>query len=310
MPKEREPKRLETILKEYEIHLKAKEIRNSKYMVAQLNLFFCWCEDKGIDPLSLTETKGRDWLVFLMEGEKSLCRSTVNRKISRVRGFYSFLQRRRYIPDSPWFYIESLKESKTLPRGIPTPKEIESLIVNFSILSLGDEMLKVIIEILYGSGLRISEVEALRCDDIDWAGGSLTIFEKKTQRQRKVPATGASLMAINRYMGEFRETLLTPVELAGDYLFSQQGETTLRTRINRRLKRECDRLNIPSLTSHSFRHSVATHMLKAGAGIRQVQSFLGHKSITSTEIYTHLIKEDLKEVIHSHHPREQRRKKA
>ncbi len=298
---------MEKLLKEYETNLKSREIRSWKDFIAQIRLFIKWCSEENIEPLEVTEDEAQDWIISMVEGNPPLNRKTINRKLGIVKGFYRFLERQGAIAQTPFYYQKPLKTGRTLPKSVPNPTDLDLLIKNFSIFSQSDRMLKTMIEILYGSGLRISEVVALRLEDIHGESQTLTIHEKKTGKVREAPATYASIQAIRTYLDDIRPRIMNASELSETFLFPQQGDTTIRCKMNRRLKRECMRLGLPVLTSHSFRHAAATHMLKAGAGIRLVQSFLAHENIASTEVYTHLVKEDLKDLIHNLHPREQRR---
>lgn len=167
-----------------------------------------------------------------------------------------------------------------------------------------DGYLKTILEILYGSALRISEAATLKQEDVDQERGGLIITEqKKGGLRRWVPATEVSLKAIESYKRDHRPYLVGPIESAAGFLFPQEAHATLRQRFNRHLVSFCRQLGLKEITSHSLRHSAATHMLIAGAGIRQVQELLGHQRITSTERYTQVIKEDLKNVVDQFHPR-------
>jgi integrase/recombinase XerD len=168
-------------------------------------------------------------------------------------------------------------------------------------------MMKSIIELLYGSSLRISEAEGLKLDDISFDTGSILVTDFKNDgRQWKAPASEASLRYLKVYLKQAREVLLTDEELAADYLYPQKGKTAIRCMLNNKLKRECRRLGLKPITTHSFRHSSATHMLRSGAGIRQVQCMLGHSRINTTQRYTRVIKEDLKTVMDRFHPRSPR----
>jgi site-specific recombinase XerD len=304
--KDKAKETIETILQGYKKYLQSKEIRSISDRTFQVKAFLKWCEDQSIIPQELTEEHAHSWMIYLVERPVPLSRGTINGRLSIIKNFYHFLRKAGYIGSSPFFYIHSLSTGRTLPRDIPEVQDMETLLSNLSILSLGDLMMRPVIELLYGSALRISELEILKLEDLDFVGGMITIYESKTNRVRRVPATESSFHSLQKYIDKVRPQLLNPQELSAGYLFPQGAKTTLRCRINNKLKRECARLKLPKMTSHSFRHAAATHMLKAGAGIKEVQSFLGHQKITSTEIYTHLVKEDLKQVVHNHHPREKR----
>ncbi len=114
------------------------------------------------------------------------------------------------------------------------------------------------------------------------------------------------MKALRRYLKTTRDQLTTETDRKEGFIYPQQGKTAIRCILNAKLKKECSRLGFKTITTHSFRASAATHLLRAGAGIREIQAFLGHKSICSTEVYTRVVKEDLKAVIETCHPRERR----
>jgi integrase/recombinase XerD len=144
----------------------------------------------------------------------------------------------------------------------------------------------------------------LKLDDIDYESHILNVWDFKNDKPRRAPASEASIRRIKQYCSSTRTAVLTPAELSAGFIFPQRGRATLRTHLNRRLKSECRRMGMPVITSHSFRHCAATHMLKKGAGIRQVQAMLGHEKISTTQIYTRVITEDLKNLVAEFHPRE------
>ena len=132
----------------------------------------------------------------------------------------------------------------------------------------------------------------------------ILIHERKTGVSRKVPASEASLRALKEYLEHAREACTTEADRREGFVYPQGSTTTLRCAVNATLRRECRRLGLKQITTHSFRHAAATHLLRSGAGIRQVQAFLGHHSIGSTERYTHVVTEDLKTLMACCHPRE------
>lgn len=270
----------------------------------------------------------REFLVFLSEGgkghdqaapgdaeeyramlltEKGLARATANNKVWMARGFYLFLRKRRLIAADPFRGLKGLKTGKSIPKNILSAEEMGKLLDGFAIVRLTDFMLKSLAELLYGSSLRVGEAAALKTEDIDFSGGSLTVTNAKEGGGRwKCPATEVSLREARKYMEIARDRLLSGEDLRLGYLYPQGGRTTLRCMLNAKLARECRRLELKPITSHCFRHSSATHMLRAGAGIREVQMLLGHARITSTQTYLRVVKEDLKTVIGRYHPRERR----
>ena len=165
-----------------------------------------------------------------------------------------------------------------------------------------DVMMKTILELLYGSVVRISEALTVKKTDIDFSLRCVTIFESKTQKERRVPVTEAFIASLAFYYEEAFEVLVRKADRDALWVFPQGKGTTVRCRLNSILERETSRLGFEKITSHSMRHMAATHLLKRGAGIRHVQAFLGHANICSTQAYTRVCKDDLKNVLETFHP--------
>lgn len=284
------------MLEEFKTYLRLKGVRSYLEFIPIIEAFINFLDDIDVHYMSVKLKDIMEYRLSLIE--RNLCYSTINGKINKLRSFYSFLEKRDYIFRNPFRDLKSLRNHKTLPKNILSVEEMGTLLESIPARNLNDIKLKAVIELLYGSALRISEVECLKTGDIDFNNGIITITEiKKDSRRRRVPATEASLRAIRNY--------ITVSGRRGENdLFDRKKKTTLRGFVNRRLGEICNDLKYDKLTSHSFRHSAATSMLRAGAGIREVQAFLGHESILSTEKYTRVIKEDLKKVVRNCHPRE------
>jgi site-specific recombinase XerD len=287
----------------YERYLAACGIRTRGVYLSELRRFASYLADSG---LSLCEAGAAE--VDRYRGElvaSGLARATVNNRMNRLRRFYRFARLRGYLAGAnPMRELTGLHTGRTLPRAVLSVAEMGRLLSGFALRTDRDIMLAAVCELLYGSALRISEVEALGLTDISFAKQSLSIFERNTETERVVPASEASLAAVSRYTECAREALVSEADRAAGFLFPQRGRTSLRCLVNRRLARECRRLGLPVIRSHGFRHAAATHMLRAGAGLRHIQAFLGHERIGTTERYTHVVTEDLKQVLAACHPRE------
>lgn len=292
----------ENILKEYRRYLELKSIKTANQYISSVKEYFNYLNEnveKEFDEIS--RSIGDDYRTYLVTAEVVFSRLTINNKLNRLNSFYHFLLKKRYIYSNPFYKLDRLKTGKTIPKNILSVNDMARLLDNFSILKPDDIMLKSIIEILYGSGLRISEVVNLKLKDIDFESGYLYITEGKNNgKRRKVVAGEVSLKSLKQYLRYLNESCIS----YGDFVYPRKCSTTIMCQLNAKLRRECKRLNLKTITTHSFRHSVATHILRKGANIREVQEFLGHKSIKATEIYTRVVKEDLKNVIEKFHPRE------
>jgi len=293
------------ILVGFKRYLKLKSIRSFHSYIVSVNEFFHFLSEKEIPYNEVTTGTGDEYRAYLLTKEKAIARGTINNKINKLRSFYEYLFIKRLIHTNPFKHTGNLNTGKSIPKNILSVEDMGKLLDNFSIKRVNDMMMKSIIEFLYGSSLRISEVIALKKDDIDFEGGFITVTNfKDNEKKWKAPATEVSLRVVKKYMNKAWYMLLTAEELKAGYLYPQKKWTAVRCMVNAKLKQECRRLGLKEISSHSFRHSSATHMLKSGAGIRQVQALLGHERISSTERYTRVVKEDLKQVVETCHPRE------
>lgn len=294
------------ILEDYKSYMSLKDHKTYKIYARNIEEFMNYLAKHKIHFKEVVPATIIDYRSCLLTGDKKLSRGTVNNKINYIKSFYTFLFKRQYIFRNPFRHIKSLKKGKFIPKNILSTDDMAKLLSNLSVMSYSDLMLKVMIEFLYGSSMRIAEVEALKESDLDFDNGVVWVTNFKDNGRRwKAPATEVCFRETKAYIKNVREKLLSPKDLEEGWLFPQlEGKTTLRCLLNNKLQRDCKRLGLKLVTSHGFRHSSATHMLKAGAGIRQVQMMLGHQRITSTQSYLRVVKEDLKSVITNHHPRE------
>jgi len=296
----------DTILNDYKRYLLLKDVSTWKDYLVSVKEYFDFLALVGIKYNQVNAGIGDEYMAHLLTREKNLARGTINNKLNRVKSFYQFLFKKRIIPNNPFIHLKGLKTGKTIPKNILSVDDMGILLDNFSIMSLSDWMLKSILEFLYGSSMRISEVVALKLSDIDFDAGVIVVTNFKGHRKKwKCPVTEAALMTARKYMKTVRVKLLCEDARKKGFLYPQhKGKTSIRCMLNAKLKRECRRLGLKPITSHAFRHSSATHMLKSGAGIREVQMMLGHQMITSTQTYLRIVKEDLKNVVEKYHPRE------
>ncbi len=247
------------------------------------------------DLLSLNKKDVFNYLIFL--SKKKLKPSSLRRKISALRSFYKFLIREELIENDPTSDLSLPKKEKILPDVISI-EEIERLINIIKDEDFKGKRDKAIIELLYSSGLRVSEVTNLKVNDIDLKNGYLKCFGKGS-KERIVPFGNLAKNYIQNYLNE-REKL----KLNSDFLFlTKKGEKILRQQINNILNYYTKKAKIKrKIHPHMLRHSFATHLLERGADLRSVQELLGHVDISTTQIYTHLTKEHLREVYINSHP--------
>lgn len=224
------------------------------------------------------------------------------RIVSGIKAFYRYLLMEDILEQSP----AELLETPRLPRYLPevlSLEEIDRLIRAIDLSKPEGERNKAIIETLYGCGLRVSELTTLKISDIDIHGKYIRVIGKGN-KQRMVPIGRVALKCIDTYRNTFRNKLNIK-KGAEDILFlNRNGSGLSRVMIFTIIKRLKDIAGIEKdISPHTFRHSFATHLIEGGADLRVVQEMLGHSSITTTEIYTHLDREYLREEIMKFHPR-------
>jgi site-specific recombinase XerD len=291
-----------SLLADFRRFLQTAGLRSVATYLRSIEAFFRFLAEGGVEPLAARASDADAYRsTLLLDGR---ARATVNNVMNRLRRFYRWASKRHLITSDPFAALRNLPTGRSLPKTILTIPEMGILLERFALRTERDLMVKSVVELLYGSALRVSEAESLRLPDVDFEAGAILIHERKTGVSRKVPASEASLRALKEYLDHGRAACTTEADRREGLVYPQGSTTTLRCAVNASLRRECRRLGLKQITTHSFRHAAATHLLRSGAGIRQVQAFLGHHSIGSTERYTHVVTEDLKTIIACCHPRE------
>ena len=226
---------------------------------------------------------------------------SVARYLVSLRSFFRFAMMEGFISEDPAQNVESPKFRQSLPSFLSVA-EVDRLLAQPDLstsLGLRD---KALIEVLYSSGLRVSELLSLRTGDIHMEVGSLRCIGKG-DKERQVPVGRAALEAVQIYLRDARATLLR--KKASPYLFvNRRGGQMSRIGFWQRLAAYGRKAGLRAkLSPHKLRHSFATHLLEHGADLRSVQMMLGHSDISTTQIYTHVVQDRLKQIYKQHHPR-------
>ncbi|NLX91122.1 MAG: tyrosine recombinase XerC [Firmicutes bacterium] len=265
--------------------------------------FFRFLDSQGYSVQSLNYPILRHFLALLKEQHYS--RSTIARKISAVRAFLRYLKKEGVLSGNSWEIVSTPKKDKRLPVFLYPDEVLELLEApeKGSVLGLRD---RAILEILYGSGVRVSELTGLNLADVDMEDGFLRILGKGT-KERIVPIGKYARQAVAVYLRNGRPELEKKCEpeRQEDALFlNKLGQRLSDRSVRRILSKYSARIGLGSQVSpHALRHSFASHMLNAGADLRIVQDLLGHASISTTQIYTHITKDELKRTYLKTHPR-------
>ena len=236
--------------------------------------------------------------------EKQYSKTTIARKLATLRSFYKFLVKRGHVNSNPVTVVKTPKQEKKLPQFLEY-EDVKRLLDTPPTDNWLGARDRAILETLYSTGLRVSELVALNMDDIDFLGEVVHV-RGKGKKERITPIGTSALQAIQHYM-EFRNKR---AQSNGDFdmrvLFVNKHGQRLSTRsVRRKMDKYLKIAGLdPAISPHTLRHSFATHMLNNGADLRSVQELLGHQSLSTTQVYTHLTTRKIKDVYENAHPRE------
>lgn len=249
-----------------------------------------------------TEITQQDIEQFLYKlTEIGLHQHSIARILSGIKTFYKYLLIEEKIKSSPLKYTRSPKWQRKIPQ-ILTIEEIETLLNAFDVSTLLGLRNKAIIEVLYSCGLRVSEVVNLEISSLFLEQGYISVIGKGN-KQRLIPIGSYAIKAVRNYTE--RRTEFSPNKKFDDILFlNRRGGKLTTVMVFIMIKEQVELVGIHKKVSpHTFRHSFATHLVEAGADLRSIQEMLGHESITTTEIYTHLDTKHLRKSLLTYHPR-------
>lgn len=226
---------------------------------------------------------------------------SVARIVSGVKSFYKFLVTEEHIGSNPFARISSPKLPKYLPEVL-THEQVMKMIEVIDYSRFPAERDKTILMLLYGSGLRVSELVTLQVNDLFMDEGVLKVVGKGN-KERLVPIGEKTIKQVEYYLHYYRKEVATKSS-GPELILNQQGNSLSRIYVFKIIKKLAERAGIKqNISPHTLRHTFATVLIEAGADLRAVQQMLGHSSITTTEIYTHIDKSYLKTVIEQFHPR-------
>ena len=240
--------------------------------------------------------------LFIYEVAKEVNPRSQARIISGLKSFFSYLIFEDYRQDNPLELIESPKLGRKLPDTLSV-QEIDNLIEAVDLSTNEGERNRAILETLYGCGLRVSELVELKISDLFFEEGFVKITGKGN-KQRFVPIAEITQKYITVYKDEVRCHQSIQKEASDTLFLNRRGKKLTRAMIFTIIKRLAVEINLlKTISPHTFRHSFATHLLENGADLRSIQMMLGHESITTTEIYVHLDRTHLTQVVNEFHPR-------
>lgn len=267
---------------------------NYKKDIEEYEMFL---KEKNYNYKNMDYKKCTEYLLFL--DNRNLKKTSVSRRLSSLRTFYKYLVLNNFVDNNPFLLVSSPKKEKKMPKFI-NYSGIEEIFNIPNIKTKEGQRERVILEILYGSGVRVSELVNIKIKDIDFSNKTILIFGKGS-KERMVSFGEPALDSIKQYINDGRKQY----EIESEYLIVGKNEEQLTTRrieqiIGELINKTSIKMNI---TPHMFRHTFATHLLDNGSDLIAVQELLGHESLASTEIYTHISNEHLRDVYLKCHPR-------
>ncbi len=260
-----------------------------------------YLEDNNItiSPVDINETTIQE---FIYGVSKTINARSQARLISGIRNFFEYLIFEDYRKDNPTDLIETPKIGLKLPDTLAI-EDIDKLINAIDLSEPQGERNRTIIETLYSCGLRVSELVSLQLSDLFFEEGFIRVLGKGN-KQRFVPINTQTQKYITNYINEIRVHLNVKKGFEDTVFLNRRGKNLTRVMIFTIVKNLAIKIDLKKkISPHTFRHSFATHLLERGADLRAIQQMLGHESITTTEIYMHLDRSFLKEVVNTFHPR-------
>ena len=261
---------------------------------ADISSFFQWLDNEDLKYKNLQEDHINQYISFLFQ--RKMRSSSVNRKISSIKSFYIFLVKRNFVKNSPLNDLVAPKQEKYLPESM-SEAEVDKLLNSPDVANKIENRDKAMIEMLYATGMRISELVNLKITDVDMKRCVVKVFGKGS-KERLVPFGETALDSLRSYLNEREQSSSKEIFL------SNRGKKMTRVAFWQRVKIYLIRENLKnSISPHTLRHAFATHLLNRGADLRSVQLLLGHSDLSTTQIYTHIAKQRLSDVLKKHHPR-------
>lgn len=286
----------------FERKVKLASSHTVKALTGDIHAFLLWCARKTVLPYKLTTRHVRAYLQDLHQARYSS--KTINRHMSSLRDFFGWLQQHDIKAENPMAVMSSPKIEKKLPRTM-SDAEVDKLIAHVDMRDTWGDRDRAFLELLYASGARISEIAALNVSDIDFRQQTVRLFGKR-QKERIVPLYDQALEALQSYItGSRAEFFMRRSDKFTEALFISARGNRLSADVLRKIFRTyCVRAGLSEhYTPHTMRHSFATEVLRGGADLRSVQELLGHASLSTTQIYTHVSVDRLMKAAQLAHPR-------
>ncbi len=294
---------MKELIKDYLLYL-AKELNYSNETIksykSDLIQYDKYNKDKKINFLKITKEEVRNYLKYL--DNLKLSNKSIARKVTSLRMFYNFLVEIKEIDDNIFNTVSNPKIGKKLPNYL-NYEEIENLLNKLDVTTVYGYRNRLILELVYSTGIRLSELSKIKVNDINLSDKTLKVMGKGS-KERIVYFGRITFNYLEKYLSNQRKILLN--NKPNDYLFINKfGNRLSKSGFEKIIKSCAKEVSLKhNISMHTLRHTFATHLLNNGADIKTVQELLGHESLATTEIYTHVTSERIKEVYLKTHPRE------
>lgn len=295
----------DTLIRQYSSYLKLERSLSQNSVEAYIRDVvklkqFLEISNKTSSPLKVSTDELEEYIGFL--NELGMSAYSQARMVSGVKSFYRFLVMEELLESDPSELLESPKLGRKLPETLSV-EEVEKLFAAIDMSTPEGARNRAILEVLYSSGLRVSELTGLRLNNVMFEIGFLKVLGKGN-KERLVPLGRSASKYLKIYLEEIRVHVEIQPGFENYVFLNRRGKNLTRVMVFTVIKRLAQAAGIKKKVSpHTFRHSFATHLIEGGADLRAVQEMLGHESITTTEIYTHLDRDYLKQTIEAFHPR-------
>ena len=273
-----------------------------QYYLTDIKQFEQFLMAESIDAINrITHVEIRLYLTRLYR--EKLAKKSVSRKLSGLRSFFNYLEKEDVIEKNPFLYVSMPKLDKKIPQFF-YDEEMQQLFAAEDGMTPISQRNRAILELLSATGIRVTELVGIKIEDVDFTAGLLLVFGKG-RKQRYVPFGSFAEMELKKYINDSRPKLQNKSEGKNNTLFlNHHGKPITDRGIRYILNRMLEKAALTSkIHPHKLRHSFATHLLNQGADMRSVQELLGHESLSSTQVYTHVTKDYLKKIYDNAHPR-------
>jgi len=292
---------MKTYLAAYERYLETEKHASANTVASymrDLRQFASYADERQLNVQDVSQSNVSTYLDYLAGQGKSA--ATVSRSLASLKGFFTYLVREAEIDQNPALNIATVKAEKKLPQVL-TGKEVERLLAQPKCSDMKGYRDKAMLELLYATGIRVTELISLNLTDVNLAGSFIRCESKG--KERIIPLYPAAVDALAVYMQNIRPKMIADINETALFV-NVSGDRMSRQGFWKIVKSYQEKAHIDKdITPHTLRHSFATHLLENGADLHSIQEMMGHRDISSTQVYAQLVKQHLKSVYNKSHPK-------